>query len=362
MLYTLLYPLREVFSAFNVVRYLTFRTMIAMLTALIICYWLGPWFIRKMQAMQMGQYIRELGPKSHQVKAGTPTMGGALILLSIVISCLMWADWTNFYFLLCLGTTLAFGAIGFIDDYSKKVAKRNEGGLKARSKMCLLLLVGLVAGLLLWFYPGYSTQLAIPFVNVNWFSIDLGIGYVFLALLILVGSSNAVNLTDGLDGLAAGPVAIAASTYMVFAYLAGNALIAGYLQIFHVPGVGEITVFLGALVGAAIGFLWYNTYPAQIFMGDTGSLALGGALGISALCTKNELLLLLVGGIFVVEAVSVILQVSFFKITKGRRIFRMAPLHHHFELKGWAEPKVIVRFWIIALVLALLALTSLKLR
>lgn len=360
MLYSLLYPLREVFSAFNVVRYLSFRTMVAMLTALIICYWLGPWFIRKMQSLQMGQYIRELGPKSHQAKAGTPTMGGVLILFSIVASCLLWADWSNFYFLLCLGTTLAFAAIGFIDDYSKKVAKRNEGGLKARSKMGLQILVALAAGVLLWQHPGYETQLAIPFVK--WVVPELGVGYVFLALLILVGSSNAVNLTDGLDGLAAGPVAIAATTYMIFAYLAGNAITATYLQIFHVAGVGEITVFLGAVVGATIGFLWYNTYPAQIFMGDTGSLALGGALGISALCTKNEILLLLVGGIFVVEAISVILQVSFFKLTKGKRIFRMAPLHHHFELKGWAEPKVIVRFWIIALVLALLAFTTLKLR
>lgn len=361
MLYSLLYPLHDIISAFNVVRYITFRTIVAMLTAMIICYWLGPWFIRKMQQLQMGQYIRELGPKTHQVKAGTPTMGGVLMLFAIVASCVLWADWGNFYFLLCLFTTLAFGAIGFIDDYSKKVAKRNEGGLRAKSKMLLQILIGVAAGIILVKHTGYDTQLAIPFVQ-KWLTPELGWGYVLLAALILVGSSNAVNLTDGLDGLAAGPIAIAATTYLVFAYLAGNAITANYLQIFHVPGVGEITVFLGALVGASIGFLWYNTYPAQIFMGDTGSLAMGGALGISALCTKNEILLLLVGGLFVVEALSVILQVGFFKITKGRRIFRMAPLHHHFELKGWAEPKVIVRFWIIALVLALLAFSTLKLR
>ncbi len=361
MLYSLLYPLRDAIGAFNVVRYITFRTIVAMLTAMLVCYLLGPWFIRKMQELQMGQYIRELGPKSHQAKAGTPTMGGVLILFSILASCLLWADWTNFYFLMCLLTTLAFGAIGFIDDYSKKVAKRNEGGLKAKSKMLLQIAVGIVVGLLLVQHSGYETQLAIPFIQ-KWVVPELGWGYVILAALILVGSSNAVNLTDGLDGLATGPVAIAATTYLIFAYLAGNIITAKYLQIFYVPGVAEITVFLGALVGASIGFLWYNTYPAQIFMGDTGSLSMGGALGVSALCTKNEILLLVVGGLFVVEALSVILQVGFFKITKGKRIFRMAPLHHHFELKGWAEPKVIVRFWIIAIVLALLAFSTLKLR
>ena len=360
MLYSLLYPLKDVIGAFNVVRYLSFRTIVAMLTAMFICYLLGPWFIRKMQQLQMGQYIRELGPKSHQAKAGTPTMGGVLIMGSVLVSCLLWADWTNFYLLLCLLTTLAYGAIGFIDDYRKKVAKRNEGGLSAKGKMLMQIAIGLAAGFLLYQHAGYETQLAIPFVK--WIVPTLGIGYIFLAALILVGSSNAVNITDGLDGLAAGPVAIAAFTYLILAYLAGNVIIARYLQIMYVPGVGEITVFLGAIVGATIGFLWYNTYPAQIFMGDTGSLALGGALGISALCTKNEILLLLVGGLFVVEALSVILQVSFFKATKGRRIFRMAPIHHHFELKGWAEPKVIVRFWIIAIMLALLAFSTLKLR
>jgi phospho-N-acetylmuramoyl-pentapeptide-transferase len=360
MLYNLLYPLRDIVSGFNVVRYISFRTVAAMLCAMFICYWLGPWFIQKMRTLQMGQYIRELGPKSHQAKAGTPTMGGALILLAIVVSCLLWADWFNFYFLLCLFTTLAFGAIGFVDDYAKKMSKRNEGGLSVKAKMFLMIITGLGAGVALYLHPGYETQLSIPFFK--WIVPQLGAGYILLATIILVSSSNAVNLTDGLDGLAAGPVAIAGMTYLIFAYLAGNSIIANYLQILYVPGAGEISVFLGALVGAVIGFLWYNTYPAQIFMGDTGSLALGGALGASALCSKNEILLVLVGGIFVVEALSVIMQIGYFKFTKGRRIFRMAPLHHHFELKGWAEPKVIVRFWIIAMVLSLLAFSTLKLR
>ncbi|MDR1397941.1 MAG: phospho-N-acetylmuramoyl-pentapeptide-transferase [Desulfarculales bacterium] len=360
MLYSLLYPLRDDFGLFNVVRYLSFRTIASLLTALLICYLLGPWFIKKMRQLQMSQYIRDLGPKSHQAKAGTPTMGGVLILFSVLLSCLLWADWSNFFLLLCLGTTLSFGLVGFADDYRKKVARRNEGGLSGRVKMLLLLAVSLLTGILLYCHPGYETQLAIPFFK--WIVPELGIGYIFLSVLILVGSTNAVNLTDGLDGLAAGPVAIAATTYLIMAYLAGNLIIARYLQIFYVPGAGEISVFLGAITGSVIGFLWYNTYPAQIFMGDTGSLSLGGALGISALCTKHEILLVLVGGLFVVEALSVILQVGFFKATRGRRIFRMAPLHHHFELKGWAEPKVIVRFWIISIVLALLAFSTLKLR
>jgi phospho-N-acetylmuramoyl-pentapeptide-transferase len=360
MLYSILYPLRDDFALFNVIRYLSFRTIAALLTSLLLCYLAGPWFINKMRELQMGQYIRKLGPESHQAKAGTPTMGGVLILSSLVISCLLWANWNNFFLLLCLGSTLAFGGIGFIDDYRKKVSRCNEGGLSWRCKMLLLTAVALLAGILLYLHPGYQTQLAVPFFK--WIVPELGAGYIFFSIIILISSSNAVNLTDGLDGLAAGPVAIAATTYLILAYLAGNFIIAGYLQIFYVPGVGEICVFLGALVGAVIGFLWYNTYPAQIFMGDTGSLALGGALGIISLCTKHEILLLLVGGLFVMEALSVILQVGFFKATKGRRIFRMAPLHHHFELKGWSEPKVIVRFWIIAMVLALLAFSTLKLR
>ena len=360
MLFHLLYPLRELFVGFNVVRYITFRTIWAALTALIISLLLGPWVIRKLRELQLGQYIRELGPASHQAKAGTPTMGGILILFAVTVASLLWGRLDNFYLWLCLGVTLGCGAIGFADDYLKTIRRRNEGGLSARAKMALLLALALAAALLLYQHPGYTTRLSVPFFKLV--VPDLGWGYILLAVFIVVGTANAVNLTDGLDGLAAGPVLIAAATYLVLAYLAGNIKTATYLQIMYVPGVGELSVFLGAVVGAVMGFLWYNAYPAQIFMGDTGSLALGGALGMVALCVKHEILLALVGGIFVVEAVSVILQVGYFKATHGRRIFRMAPLHHHFELKGWAEPKVIVRFWIIAVVLALVAISTLKLR
>ncbi|MCA1905504.1 MAG: phospho-N-acetylmuramoyl-pentapeptide-transferase [Desulfarculus sp.] len=360
MLYHLLYPLRDVLAGFNVFRYISFRTIWATLTALVIALVLGPWLIRQLRQLQIGQHIRELGPKSHLAKAGTPTMGGLLILFSVTVSSLLWGDLTNFYLWLALLVTLAYGAIGFTDDYLKKVAKRNEGGLSARQKLLAQVVVGCAGALALYLHPGYNTQLAVPFLK--FVTPDLGWGYIPLAVFILVGASNAVNLTDGLDGLAAGPFLVAASAYLILAYLAGNAKTAAYLQIFHVVGVGELAVFCGAMVGAVMGFLWYNSYPAQVFMGDTGSLALGGALGCVALATKHEILLVLVGGIFVVEAVSVIMQVGFFKMTHGRRIFRMAPLHHHFELKGWAEPKVIVRFWIIAVILALLAFSTLKLR
>ncbi len=360
MLFHLLYPLREIFGGFNVIRYITFRTIWAALTALVISLLLGPWLIKKLRQMQMGQNIYELSPESHQAKAGTPTMGGLLILFAVTVSSLLWARWDNFYIWCALGVTLCFGAIGFWDDYQKKVSGRNTGGLTPRGKMLLQVVVALAAALALYYHPGYSTKLSVPFFKLV--VPDLGWGYVPLAVFILVGASNAVNLTDGLDGLAAGPVLIAAATYLILAYLAGNVKAASYLQIFYVAGVGELSVFLGSVVGAVMGFLWYNSHPAEIFMGDTGSLALGGMLGFVALATKHEILLALVGGIFVLEAVSVILQVGFFKMTKGRRIFRMAPLHHHFELKGWAEPKVIVRFWIVAVVLALVAISTLKLR
>ena len=360
MLYHLLYPLRDVLAGFNVFRYISFRTIWATLTALVIALLLGPWLIRKLRQLQIGQHIRELGPKSHLAKAGTPTMGGLLILFSVTVSSLLWGDLTNFYLWLVLLITLAYGAIGFADDYLKKVAKRNEGGLSARQKFLAQVAVGCAGALALYLHPGYNTQLAVPFLK--FITPDLGWGYLPLAVFILVGTSNAVNLTDGLDGLAAGPFLVASAAYLILAYLTGNAKTAAYLQIFHVVGVGELAVFCGAMVGAVMGFLWYNSYPAQVFMGDTGSLALGGALGSVALATKHEILLVLVGGIFVVEAVSVIMQVGFFKMTHGKRIFRMAPLHHHFELKGWAEPKVIVRFWIIAVILALLAFSTLKLR
>jgi phospho-N-acetylmuramoyl-pentapeptide-transferase len=360
MLYELLYPLRDLFWGFNVIRYITFRTIWAAITALSITLILGPYVINWLRSMQMGQYIRELGPQSHKAKAGTPTMGGLLIMFAVAVSALLWGRLSNFYFWLALLVTLGFALIGFIDDYSKKVAKRNEGGLTAKAKFGGQILVSLAAALALYLHPGYSTELTVPFFK--FVLPDLGLGYVILAVFILVGASNAVNLTDGLDGLASGPVLIAASTYAILAYVAGNVKAAGYLQIAYVPGAGELTVFLGSVVGAVMGFLWYNAHPAQIFMGDTGSLSLGGALGITALATKHEILLALVGGIFVVEAMSVILQVGFFKLSKGKRIFRMAPLHHHFELSGWPESKVIVRFWIVAVVLAMVAISTLKLR
>lgn len=359
MLYHLLYPLHTSISAFNVFRYITFRAIYASLTAFLICFVLGPWFIRKLREMQIGQYIRDDGPQAHLKKAGTPTMGGTLIIFAIVVSTLLWTNLTNFYVWILLMITTSYAGIGFIDDYLMQVQKRSKG-LSARSKLVLQTLVAVMAGVLVTTRPDFNTQVTIPFFkNI---SPDMGWGYVVFATFVIVGTSNAVNLTDGLDGLAIGPVVIAGVTYMIFAYVAGNVKIADYLQINYVAGSGEAAIFCSAMAGAGVGFLWFNAYPAQMFMGDVGSLPLGGALGTIAVITKHEILLVLVGGLFVIEALSVIFQVGFFKVTKGRRIFRMAPLHHHFELKGWAEPKVIVRFWIIALALALLAMSTLKLR
>jgi phospho-N-acetylmuramoyl-pentapeptide-transferase len=359
MLYHLLYPLHTTFSVFNVFRYITFRTIYASLTAFFICFLLGPWMIRKLGALQVGQYIRDDGPKTHLNKAGTPTMGGTLIIIAITVSILLWSDLTNYFVWIVLFVIIANGTIGFIDDYLMQV-KRQSKGLTVRKKLALQGIVALVTSFLVYVSPDFSTQVTIPFFkNI---SPDFGWGYVIFAALVIVGASNAVNLTDGLDGLAIGPVIIAASTYMIFAYVAGHVKIADYLQINHVIGSGEIAIFCGALAGSGLGFLWFNTYPAQIFMGDVGSLSLGASLGTIAVITKQEILLVLVGGLFVMEALSVIFQVGFFKMTHGKRIFRMAPLHHHFELKGWSEPKVIVRFWIIAIALALLAMSTLKLR
>jgi phospho-N-acetylmuramoyl-pentapeptide-transferase len=357
--YHLLFPLKTFFGPFNVFRYITFRSFAAVLTALLISLLVGNWCIKKLQELQIGQFIREDGPQSHFSKAGTPTMGGIMIIFSLLVSTLLWADLTNPYIWLLILVTLGFGLVGFLDDYLKVIKKHNRG-LTGREKILGQTLIALVAALWLFFLPSFTPTLTIPFFegvrpNLSW-------GFIPLSILVIVGTANAVNLTDGLDGLAIGPVTIAAVFYAIFAYLTGNAIIAKYLKITFVPGVGELTVFLGAVVGAGIGFLWYNAYPAQVFMGDVGALALGGVLGTIALATKQEILLILVGGLFVVEALSVILQVSFFKVTNGRRIFRMAPIHHHFELKGWPEPKVIVRFWIIAIVLGILSLSTLKLR
>ncbi|MEJ2068805.1 MAG: phospho-N-acetylmuramoyl-pentapeptide-transferase [Syntrophobacterales bacterium] len=359
MFYHLFFPLKAYFSPFNVFRYITFRSFAAILTALIISLIVGPYCIRKLKELQIGQFIREDGPQSHFSKAGTPTMGGIMIIFSLLVSTLLWADLRNPYIWLLIGVTLSFGLVGFLDDYRKVIKKHNQG-LTGREKLLGQTFIALVAAFWLYFLPDFKHTLTIPFFEGV--RPDLSWGFIPMAVLVIVGTANAVNLTDGLDGLAIGPVTIASVFYAIFAYLAGNAIVARYLKITFVPGVGELTVFLGAVVGAGIGFLWFNSYPAQVFMGDVGALALGGVLGTAALATKQEILLILVGGLFVVEAVSVILQVGFFKVTNGRRIFRMAPIHHHFELKGWPEPKVIVRFWIIAIVLGILSLSTLKLR
>jgi len=359
VLYHLLYPLKSVFGGFNVFRYITFRTIFAILTALIISLVIGSWFIRKLRELQIGQYIREDGPQSHFNKKGTPTMGGLMILFATLAATLLWADLANLYIWLLVAVGLGFGFIGFMDDYLKVIKKQNRG-LTGRQKLLSQTLVALIPAVWLYLTPGFGTTLTVPFFKAV--QPDLGALFIPVAVFIIVGAANAVNLTDGLDGLAIGPVTIAAGFYMVFCYLAGHKNIAAYLAIPYISNVGEISIFLGAVVGAGIGFLWFNSYPAQVFMGDVGALALGAILGTAALAAKQEILLALVGGLFVVEALSVILQVSFFKVSNGKRIFRMAPLHHHFELKGWPEPKVIVRFWIISIVLGLLSLSALKLR
>jgi phospho-N-acetylmuramoyl-pentapeptide-transferase len=360
MLYHLLYPLHQNLTLFNVFRYVTFRTAGAILTALLISLLMGPPLIRKLAQMQIGQRIREDGPETHLRKAGTPTMGGLLILASIFCSTLLWANLTNRFVWLALFATAWMGAIGFADDYLK-ILRRNSRGLSVRAKLAWQSVPGLLIGLALYLAPGdsFTTKLAIPFFK-RWMP-DLGWAYILFVALVIVGSANAVNLTDGLDGLAIGPLLMAAAAYTILAYVAGHAAIARYLQVIFVKGASELTILGGAIVGASLGFLWYNAYPAQLFMGDTGSLALGAALATLAVLVKNELLLLIVGGVFAVEAISVILQVFSYRTT-GRRVFRMAPIHHHYELNGMAEPKIIVRFWIVSFILALLSLTTLKLR
>ena len=360
MLYHLLFPLYQTYTVFNVFRYVTFRTACAILTALLISLLLGPVMIRKLRKLQIGQSIRNDGPVTHLKKAGTPTMGGLLILASVFLSTLLWANLTNRFVWLALFCTAWMGVLGFVDDYLKVVAK-NSKGLSIRAKLIWQMIPGLLIGVFLYFAPvdSFTTKLAIPFFK-HWMP-DLGLAYILFVALVIAGSSNAVNLTDGLDGLAIGPILMAAAAYTVLAYVAGHAAIARYLQVIFVKGSSELTVLGGAIVGASLGFLWYNAYPAQLFMGDTGSLALGAALATLAILVKNELLLLIVGGVFVVEAISVILQVFSYRAT-GKRVFRMAPIHHHYELNGMAEPKIIVRFWIISFILALLSLTTLKLR
>jgi phospho-N-acetylmuramoyl-pentapeptide-transferase len=326
---------------------------------MIICFILGPYVIRKLSQLQIGQFIQEDGPESHLSKSGTPTMGGVLILFSVILSTLLWGNLSNNYIWIILMVLMGYGAIGFLDDYMK-VTKRQNLGLTARRKFILQLTIAFLASMMIYWNPSFNTRVTIPFIKH--LAPDLGPIYILFAMFVIVGTSNAVNLTDGLDGLAIGPVTIAAVTYLILAYVTGHVRIAEYLQINYIAGCGETAVVLGALVGAGLGFLWYNTYPAQIFMGDVGSLPLGAVLGTVAVITKQEILLILVGGLFVMETLSVILQVGFFKMTNGKRIFKMAPIHHHFELKGWPEPKVIVRFWIIAMILAMISLSTLKIR
>jgi phospho-N-acetylmuramoyl-pentapeptide-transferase len=361
MLYHLLFPLHTTFSVFNVTRYITFRTAAASLTALAISLVMGPWLIRTLREFQIGQVIRHEGPATHRTKAGTPTMGGLLILAAALVPTLLWADLTNIYIWIAVVATAGFGGIGFADDYLK-ITRRSHHGLLPRYKMGAQVAVALAIGVVLMVlanYNLYSTRLIFPFFK--WLIPDLGWFYVPFAVLVLVGVSNAVNLTDGLDGLAISTFAIVAAAFTALAYVTGHRILAEYLLLVRFAPAGELTIFCGALVGASLGFLWYNSYPAEIFMGDVGSLALGGALGTVAILIKQELLLIIVGGVFVAEALSVIIQVASFRLT-GQRVFRMAPLHHHFELVGWSEPKVITRFVIVGIIFALLSLTTLKLR
>jgi phospho-N-acetylmuramoyl-pentapeptide-transferase len=361
MLYHLLYPLKDYFFAFNVFRYITFRAAYATVTALLISFVLGPLMIRWLERFQIGQRIRKEVPASHNHKEGTPTMGGVLIIAAVVVPTLLWANLRNPYIQLVLVVTIWTGLLGFWDDYLSVIRKRDKG-LVGRYKLLGQLCFGAVLGIFLYFNPLVEdgmTRTAVPFFKDLY--IDWGVFYIPFVMLVVTGTSNAVNLTDGLDGLAAGVAAFCFFAFATLAYLSGHRVFAEYLNILHIEGGGELTIYCMSVVGGALGFLWFNTHPAQIFMGDTGSLALGGALGTVAVLLKRELLLVVIGGIFVAEAMSVILQVISFRLT-GRRIFKMAPLHHHFELKGWPESKVVVRFWIVAVLLALLSISTLKLQ
>ncbi len=376
MIYELFYPLKYHYawlSWLNVLRYIPFRTIMATLTAMVLTFLLAPWFIRELRRKQIGQVVRDEGPESHRAKAGTPTMGGALILLSLLLPTVLWSDLRNPFVLATTAVTAGYGVIGYLDDYLK-LKRKSSGGLPGRYKLLGQTLIGGAAVSYTFLLPArmpadwfaIRTKLAFPFAAFSKYSVELPLGlYIVFAVLVIVGTSNAVNLTDGLDGLAIGPVMTNAATYLIWAYIAGATIggfsLATYLDIPHIASAGELSVFCGAVLGAGIGFLWYNTYPAQVFMGDVGSLALGGGLGCLAVFTKNELLSVLLGGVFVVETLSVITQVASFKLT-GKRVFLMAPIHHHFEQKGWAEPKIIVRFWIISILLALVSLASLKMR
>lgn len=357
MFYHLLYPLASEFSGFNVFRYITFRTAAATLTALFISFVVGPALIRWLGRLNVGQPIREIGP-DHQQKEGTPTMGGLLILLSLLVSVLLWSNLDNRFIWMLIGVTVAYGLLGFIDDYHK-IKERHSAGISARMKLLWQTGIAFAVSLAIYNAPGFDAELSVPFFKD--FTPHLGWMYVPVATFIIVGASNAVNLTDGLDGLAIGPTMVTAATFLILAYASGHAVFADYLSIKYVAGAGHLAIFCGALVGGGLGFLWFNASPAQLFMGDVGSLALGGALGTIAVLIRQEFLLAVVGGIFVIEALSVIIQVASFKLT-GKRVFLMAPIHHHFEKLGWAEQKIVVRFWIVSMILGLVALSSLKIR
>ncbi len=359
MLVTVTAYLAQFYSGFNVFQYLTLRVILGVLTALVIAFMVGPVMIRYLGRYQ-GQPIRDDGPQTHLVKAGTPTMGGGLIIIAMAISTFLWSDLTNFYVWVALATLLMFGAIGFVDDY-RKIVKQDPKGLSAKEKYGYQTAAGFFIAIALYIAADIpaETQLIVPFFKE--IAIDMGLMFIIFSYLVIVGSSNAVNLTDGLDGLAIMPTVLVGGALGIFAYVTGHVNFAEYLSIPYIQGVGEVAIFCGAMVGAGLGFLWFNTYPAQVFMGDVGALSLGAALGVVAVITRQELVLFIMGGVFVVETLSVVIQVISFKLT-GRRVFRMAPLHHHYELKGWAEPKIIVRFWIITLILVLFGLATLKIR
>ena len=360
MLYKVLYHLHDLFSPLNVFRYITFRAALAIITAMAISLVIGPMLIAWLKKISATQQIRNDGPQSHLKKTGTPTMGGIIIIISILATVLLWGDLANMFVWIMILSLVGYGAIGLLDDYLK-VVRKNSKGLRPCYKFGWQIALALGIGVLLYFNPKdpYADVLSIPFFK-KWL-FDLGLSYIPFSIVVIVGASNAVNLTDGVDGLAIGLVAIALLANMILVYISGNARFAQYLQVLYLPGTGELTVMCGAMLGASLGFLWFNSYPADVFMGDVGSLALGGALGTLAIITKHEIVLAIVGGIFVIETLSVVFQVASFKLT-GKRIFKMAPIHHHFELKGWHESKVIVRFWIVGIMLALLSLATLKLR
>ena len=360
MLYKFFSSLRAVDPGFDVFRYITFRTALSVLTALGISFILGPWIIGRLKTVQPGDYVREYVPETHLLKAGIPTMGGLLLFLAIAFSTLLWADLTNRLVWVVLLTFTGFGALGMVDDIRKLYGKKGKG-LPLRVKFMAELVLAAIAGVYLYFFPSgqWGHFLQVPFFKGA--LLDLGWLYIPFVILVIMGTSNGVNLTDGLDGLAIGPVMFASAAFALLIYLSGHASFADYLQIFFIPEAGELAIFAGAMVGASLGFLWFNTYPAQVFMGDIGSLSLGGALGVLAVVAKQEILLVLVGGLFVLETLSVIIQVISFRLF-GKRVFLMAPLHHHFEKKGWPEPKIIVRFWIISIILVLLSLSTLKIR